>query len=79
MVSVTLYPCMLCVSLLMCLFVMCVACLTLFVNCLLKQFEICLGEVAILWLNVMEVFSVGGSALLDRLCMVFQIMCVLCL
>ena len=28
-----LYPCMLCVALLMCLFVLCVACLTVFVNC----------------------------------------------
>ena len=27
-----LYPCMLCVALLMCLFVLCVACLTVFVN-----------------------------------------------
>ena len=32
----------------------------------------CLGVVAILLLNVMEVFSVGGCALLDRPCMVFQ-------
>ena len=32
-----------------------------------------------LLLNVMEVFSVGGGALLDRRCMVFQRMCVLCL
>ena len=36
--SVLLYPCMLCVALLMCLFVLCVACLTVFVNCLVKQF-----------------------------------------
>ena len=36
---------------------------------------ICLGVVAILLLNVMEVFSVGGGALLDRPCMVFQRMC----
>ena len=28
---------------------------------------------------VMEVFSVGGGALLDRPCMVFQIMCLVCL
>ena len=34
--------------------------------------EKCLGVVAILLLNVMDVFSVGGSALLDRPCMVFQ-------
>ena len=30
-------------------------------------------------LNVMDVFSVGGGALLDRPCMIFQGMCVLCL
>ena len=34
--SVMLYPCMLCVALLMCLFVLCVACLTVFVNCLVN-------------------------------------------
>ena len=50
-----------------------------FVNCLMKQFAICLGVVAILLLNVMEVLSVGGGALLDKPCMVFQRMCVLCL
>ena len=38
-----------------------------------------LGVVVILFLNVMEVFSVGGGALLDRPCMVFQRMCVVCL
>ena len=56
--SVMLYPCMLCV-----------AGLTVFVNCLLKQFAMCLGVVAILLLNIMEVFSVCGGALLDRPCM----------
>ena len=56
----------------------CLVC-CVFVNCLVKQFAICLGVFTILLLNVMEVFSVGGSALLDRLCMVFHIMCVLCL
>ena len=43
---VMLYPCMLCVALLMCLFVLCVACLTVFVNCLVKEFAMCLGVVA---------------------------------
>ena len=38
-----------------------------------------LGVVVILLLNVMEVLSVGGGALLDRPCMVFQRMCVLCM
>ena len=78
-VSVMLYTCMLCVALLMCLFVLCVACLTVFVNCLVKQFAMCVGVVAILLLNVMDVFSVCGGALLDRPCVVFQRVCVLCL
>ena len=50
-----------------------------FVNCLLKQFAMCLGMVTVLLLNVMNVFSVGGGALLHRPCIVFHIMCVLCL
>ena len=57
----------------------CLACLTVFVNCLVKQFAMCLGVVAILLLNIMEVFIVCGGALLDRPCMVFQRMCVVCL
>ena len=85
MVSVMLFPCMLCVALLMDLFVLCVACFTVFVNCLVKQFAICLVKqfaicldvVVILLLNIMEVFSVGGGALLDRSCIVFKRMCVL--
>ena len=78
-VSVILHPCVLCVSLLMDLFVLCALCLTVFVICLVRQFSMCLGVVAILVLNVMDVFSVGGEALLDRPCMVFKRMCVLCL
>ena len=72
MVSVMLYPCMFCVSLSMDLFVLCVA-------CLVKQFAICLGVFVILLLNVMELLCVVGGALLDRPCMVFHRMCVLCL
>ena len=53
MVSVMLYHDILCVALLMDLFVLYVACSTLFVNCLMKQYAICLGVVAILLLNVM--------------------------
>ena len=56
--SVILYPCMFCVALLMDLFVLCVACLTVFVNCLLKQFAICLGVCVILLLNVTKLLSV---------------------
>ena len=44
----------------------CLTCLTVFVKCLVKQFAMCLGVVAILLLNVMEVCCVGGGALLDR-------------
>ena len=51
----------LCVALLMCLFVLCVACFTVFVNYLVKQFAMCLSVVAILLLNVMDVFSVCAS------------------
>ena len=49
------YPCMLCVALLMDIFVLCVTCLIVHVNCLVKQFAICLGVVVILLLNAMEV------------------------
>ena len=78
-VSVMLYPCMICVSLSMDLFVLCVACLTVFVNWLVKQFAICLCVVVILLLNVMELFSVVGGDWLDRPWVVFQRVCVLCL
>ena len=71
--SVSLYVVCFSVNVSVC-FVCCV-----FVNCLVKQFAMCLGVVAILLLNVMEVFSVCGGALLDRPCMVFQRVCVLCL
>ena len=71
--SVMLYPCMFCVALSMDLFVLCVACLTVFVNCLVKQFTISLGVLVILLLSVV------GVALLDRPCMVLHRMCVLCL
>ena len=47
-----LYLCMFCIALLMDLFVLRVACLTVFVNCLGKQFAMCLGVVVILLLNV---------------------------
>ena len=49
-----------------------------FVNCLVKQFAMSLSVVAILLLNVMDVFSMCGGALLDRL-LSFHRMCVLCL
>ena len=77
--SVMLYHCMFCVALSMDLFVLCVACLSVFVKCLVKQFAICLGVFAILLLKVMELLCVVGGALLDRPWMVFHRMCVLCL
>ena len=42
-----------------------------------EQLAMCLGVVAILLLNGMDVFSVCGGALLDIPCMVFQRVCVL--
>ena len=65
-----LYHCIFCIDLQT---GVCLACLTVFVNCLVKQFAICLAVV------VMELFSVVGGALLDRPGMVFQRVCVLCL
>ena len=56
----------------------CLVC-CVFVNCLVKQFGIYLAVVVILVLNSIEVLSVCGGALLDRPCMVFHIMCVLCM
>ena len=47
--------------------------------CLVKQFALCLGVVVILLLNVMELFSVVGGALLDRLCIVLEGVYVLCM
>ena len=45
----------------------------------MKQFAIFVGVFVILLLNIMEVLIVGGSVLLDKPCMVFGRMCVLCL
>ena len=47
-------------------------CLTVFVNCLVKQLAMCVGVVAILLLNVMEVFSVTMSLSLS-LCAVLYV------
>ena len=41
-------------------------------NCLVKPFAKSFGVVVILLFNVMEVFSVGGGALLDIPCIVVQ-------
>ena len=58
MPSVMLYLWIFCIDLSMNLFVLCVSCLTVFVNCLVKPFVIFLGVVVILLLNVMELLSV---------------------
>ena len=55
----------------------CIVCCVLDSVC--ELFAMCLGVVAILLLNVMDVFSVCGVSLLDRPWMVFQRVCVLCL
>ena len=68
MASVMLYPCMFCVALSMDLFVLYVVCL--------KQFAICLG--VLLFFVECDGVVVSG-ALLDRTCMVFQRMLVLCM
>ena len=73
MVSLMLYPCMFCVALSMDLFVLRVC--ELFGETIRNIF-VC---VVILLLNVMELLSVVGGALLDRPCMVFHRMFVLCL
>ena len=59
-----LYPLFFCRS-------VCLVCYV-FLNCVVKEFVIFLGVFVILLLNVMEVLSVSGGALLDRPCMSFQ-------
>ena len=46
------------VFLYMCLFVLCVLCLTVMVNCLLNEFAICVGEANVFSLKVMVLFWV---------------------
>ena len=79
MVSVMLVICSLSVFLSMCLFVLCVLCLTVLVNCLLNAFAICVGEVSVFSLKVMVLFWGCVGILLDSPCIVFQRVCVLCL
>ena len=44
-------------------------CLIVFVNCLVKQFAIYFGAGCYFVMNVMEVFNLGGGALLTRKCL----------
>ena len=55
-VSVMLVVCSLSIFLSMCLFVLCVLCLTVLVNCLLNAFAICVGEVNVFSLKVIVLF-----------------------
>ena len=79
MVSVMLVVSSLSVLLSMCLFVLCVLCLTVLVNCLLNAFSICVGEVSIFSLKGMVLFLDCVGVLLASPCIVFQRVCVLCL
>ena len=74
--SVMLYPCMVFIALLMCLFVLCVACLT--VNCLVKQFAMCMGVVAILLLNVICLVCVVVPCWIDHVWSSKQCVCCAC-
>lgn len=67
----------LCMFLSVALFVLHVACLTVFVNCLLKALVICFGVAAVLLLNDMVLFGGWVGFLLPNPCMVFQSVCVL--
>ena len=78
-VSVMLVVCSLSDFLSMCLFVLCVLCLTVLVNCLLNAFAICLGVVTVISLKVIVLFLGCVGVLLANPCIVFQRVCVLCL
>ena len=56
-----------------------VLCLTVLVNCLLNAFAICVGEMSVFSLKVMVLFWGCVGVLLASPCIVFQIVCVLCL
>ena len=55
-VSVMLVVCSFSVFLSMCLFVLCVLCLNVLLNCLLNAFDICVGEVTVFSLKVIVLF-----------------------
>ena len=55
-VSVILVVCRFCVFLYLCLFMLCVLCLTVLVNCLLNDFAICVSEVNVFSLKVIVLF-----------------------
>ena len=63
----------------MCLFVLCVLCLTVLMNCLVNAFAICVGEVTFFSLKVIVLFWGYVGVLLANPYIVFQRLCVLCL
>ena len=67
-----------CVALLMYQFVLFVACLTVFVNCLMQQFAMCLGVVAVLLLNVMDVMECAFTSSVRTECGMFVMYCMQC-
>ena len=82
MVSGMLYPCMLCVALSMDRFVLCVACLTVsktYCELFHKTIHNKFGCICCFVVKCDGVVECGWGALLDIPCMVFHIMCVLCL
>ena len=64
----------------MCLFVLCVLCLTVMVNCLLNAYAICVGEVSVFSLKVMVLFLCCVGLLLASFCVLFskEYMCCVC-
>ena len=59
----------------MCLFVLCVLCLSVLVNCLLNGFDIYVGKVIVFSLKVIVLF-LDCVFLLANICIVFQSVCV---
>ena len=79
MVSVMLVFWSFSVFLSMCLFVLCVLCLTVLVNCLLNMFAICVGEVTVFSLKVIVLFLCCVGVLLTRVLSSKECVCVVCL
>ena len=78
-VSVMLVVCIIRVFLSMCLFVLYGFCLTVLVNLLLNAFAFCVSEINVFSLKVIVLFLGCADFLLANPCIVFQIVCVLCL
>ena len=74
-VSVMLVVCSLSVFLSLCLFVLCVLCLNVWVNCLLNAFAICVGEVNVFSLKVIVLLRDCVGFMLANPCIVFQGVC----